>query len=187
MKNKDDQCLRWVIKASLFPAEVHPERTSKYPKDADDGLDFRGISFPTPLNQISYVESLNNIGINVIGYNEETQKFYPLHVTTMKGVPQVNALFLQKGDKSHYCFINNLSRLLYSQQNSNGNHYHYCARCLRGFSAEHVLHKHEENCSAAAGRPTRIERPEKGKNILKFKNYKHKAPDPWVIYYDFEQ
>lgn len=174
------------MKAALFPVEVHPGRTSKYPKDADDGLDFRGISFPTPLNQIPYVESLNNIGINVLGYNEETQEFHPLHVTTTKDVPQVNVLFLQKGDKSHYCLIKNLSRLLYSQQDSNGNHYHYCTRCLRGFSAEHVLHKHEENCSAAAGRPTRIEMPEKGKNILKFKNYKHKAPVPWVIYYDFE-
>ena len=100
MKNKDDQCLRWAIKAALFPAEVHPERTSKYPKDADEGLDFKGISFPTPLNQIPYVESLNNIGINVLGYNEETQKFHPLHVTTMNDVPQVNVLLLQKGNKS---------------------------------------------------------------------------------------
>ena len=119
VKNKDDECLRWTIKAALFPAEVHPERTSKYQKDADDGLDFRGISFPTPLNEIPYVESLNNIGMNVIGYNEETQKFHPLHVTTTKDVPQVNVLFLQKGNKSHYCLIKNLSRPLYSQQDSN--------------------------------------------------------------------
>ena len=111
VKNKDDQCLRWATKAATFPVEQNAERTSKYPKDADDGLDFRGILFLTPLNQISYVENLNKIGINVIGYNEGTQKFHPLHVTTMKEVPQVNVLFLQKGDKSHYCYVKSLSRL----------------------------------------------------------------------------
>ena len=119
------------MKVALFQVEQSAERTSKYPKDADDGLNFRGISFPTPLNQIPYVESLNNISINVIGYNGETQKFHPLHVTTMKDVPRVNVLFLQKDDKSHYCYIKSLSRLLYSQQDANGHHYHYCTRILR--------------------------------------------------------
>ena len=74
IKNKDDECLRWVLKAAKFPFEVHPERPSKYPKNADDSLDFTGISFPTPLREIPKVEQLNRVRINVFGYNEETQK-----------------------------------------------------------------------------------------------------------------
>ena len=54
VKNKDDQCLRWALWAALFPASQDPPRPSKYP--IDDGLDFTGISFPTPLNEIPKVE-----------------------------------------------------------------------------------------------------------------------------------
>ena len=75
VENKDDQCLRWAIKAALFPVEQNAERTSIYPKDADDGLHFIGISFPTPLNQIPYVESLNNIGIFV----NRAEKFFGIN------------------------------------------------------------------------------------------------------------
>ena len=46
-----------MIKAAKFPVEVHPERPSKYPKDADDGFDFTVISFPTPLKEIPKVEA----------------------------------------------------------------------------------------------------------------------------------
>ena len=31
------------MKAAKFPVEVHPERPSKYPKDANDGFDFTGL------------------------------------------------------------------------------------------------------------------------------------------------
>ena len=49
VKNKDNQCLRWVIKAAKFPVDEHAERPSKYP--TDDGLDFTGIPFPTLLHK----------------------------------------------------------------------------------------------------------------------------------------
>ena len=79
VKSYDDKCLRWSMKAALFSVEVHPERTSKYPKDEDDGLDFTGIPYPTPLSKIPYVERMNGIAINVIGYNAEKQKFHPVY------------------------------------------------------------------------------------------------------------
>ena len=65
IKNRDDECLRWSIRAALFPTDLtHPERTSRYP--TYDGLDFTGISFPTPLNQIKRVEKQNGLSINVL-------------------------------------------------------------------------------------------------------------------------
>ena len=86
----------------------------------------------------------------------------------------------------HYCYVKSLSALLCSQQQSRGHHVHYCVRCLRGFSSEHVLRKHEEHCRGVAGRPTRIEMPEKGKNTLKFQNFSRQVPVPWTINFDFE-
>ena len=87
--------------------------------------------------------------------------------------------------KSHYCYVKSLSALLRSQQQSN-NHVHYCKRCLKGYSSEHVLDKHVEHCKGTPGRPTRIEMPERGKNTLKFQQFNRQAPVPWVMYFDFE-
>ena len=140
IKNKDNKCLRWAMKAAKFPVEVHPERTSKYPKDIDDGFDFTGISFPTPLSEIPEVERLNNIAINVLNYNEKkkTDKINILYVSELEeeNVHKINLLHARKGDATHYCYVKSLSRLLYGQQQSNGHHYHYCVRCLKGFSVQ---------------------------------------------------
>ena len=133
VKNKDDQYLRWGLKAALFPVSKDPQRPSKYP--IDDGLDFTGISFPTPLNEIPKVEKLNNFAINVLSYDNKTKKVRILYVSEMEGenIPSYNFMLITKGSISHYCYIKNLSRLLYSQQYSEGHHYHYCVRCLQGF------------------------------------------------------
>ena len=137
------------MKAAKFPVQQNAERPSKYPKDADDGFNFAGISFPTPLNEIPEVERLNNISINVLGYNEKTEKIDILYVSGLEGenIPQINLLYLQKGTSSHYCLIKSIIRLLYSQQQSKTHRLHYCLRCLRAFSSERVLKKHETHTS----------------------------------------
>ena len=81
IKNKDDKCLRRVLKVAKFPVEVHPERSSKYPEDEEDGLEFTSISFPAPLREIPKVEQLNRVRINVFGYNSKTQKINILYVS----------------------------------------------------------------------------------------------------------
>ena len=85
IKNKDDRCLRWVMKAAKFPVKQNAERPSKYPKDTDNGFDFTGISFLTPLTEIPKVEAQNNARINVFGYDERTKKINILHVSEHEG------------------------------------------------------------------------------------------------------
>ena len=187
IKNKDDICLRWVMKAAKFPVRQNADRPSKYPKDTDDGFDFTGISFPTPLTEIPKVEAQNNARINVFGYDGRKQKINIRHVSEHEGegALEVNTLLMQKDMKSHYCYVKSLNALLRSQQQSD-NHVHYCKRCLKGFSSEHVLRNHVEHCKSSAGRPTRIEMPQKGKNTLKFQNFSRQSSVPWVMYFDFE-
>ena len=172
------------IEGPLFPFNKDPQRPSKYP--TDDGLDFTGISFPTPLNEIPKVEKLNNIAINVLSYDNKTKEVNILYVSEMDGenIPSDNFMLIKRGFLSHYCYIKNLSRLLYSQQHSEGNHYHYCVRCLQGFSTQAVFAKHRTLCCGASSRPTRIEMPEKGKNTLQFQNYQRQMKAPYVIYAD---
>ena len=61
VKNQDNDCLRWTLCAALFPADIHPERTTKYP--LNDNLNFKGVDAPTPLSQITRVENQNNLAI----------------------------------------------------------------------------------------------------------------------------
>ena len=68
VKNRDNQCLRWALRAALFPAPrgTQVSRTSSYP--TEDGLNFTGIDFPTPVSQIDRLERQNlNLAINVFG------------------------------------------------------------------------------------------------------------------------
>ena len=55
IKNDDDHCLRYTLRAALFPTNNHPERLSSYTKD--DGLNFKKVESPTPVSQISKVET----------------------------------------------------------------------------------------------------------------------------------
>ena len=186
VKNRDNECLRWALRSAIYQVTIHPERPSKYP--TDDGLEFTGISFPTPLNEISEVEKLNNIAINVLNFDNKAKKVGILCVSEMKGenIPSYNLMLLTKGSASHYCYIKNLSRLLYGQQHSEGHHYHYCVRCLQGFSSQTVFQKHTTLCRGSSSRPTRIDMPEKGKSTLKFQNHQRQMKAPYVIYADFE-
>ena len=72
IQNRDDQCLRWSIRAALYPAQKvkNSIRTSSYP--TEDGLNFAGMDFPTPVSQIDKVERQNpNLAINVFGWENE--------------------------------------------------------------------------------------------------------------------
>ena len=111
-----------------------------------------------------------------------------LYVSEMTGenIPSCNVMLLTKDSASHYYYIKNLSRLLYGQQHSEGHHYHYCVRCLQGFSLQTAFQKHTALCRGTSSRPTRIDMPEKGKNILKFQNHQRQMKAPYVIYADFE-
>ena len=69
---RDNQCLRWAIRAALFPAPRgrNPQRPSSYP--TNDGLNFTGIDFQTAVSEIDKLEKQNpNIAINVFGWEKD--------------------------------------------------------------------------------------------------------------------
>ena len=57
IQNRDNECLRWAIRAALFLSRGDMRRTSSYP--TQDGLNFTGIDFPTPVSQIGRLERQN--------------------------------------------------------------------------------------------------------------------------------
>ena len=92
-KNRDNQCLRWALRAALFPASRGRNliRPLSYP--TEDGLNFTGIDFPTPVSQIGKLERQNpNLAINVFGCGEKEQVI--VHRLSEKDgeIPRINLM-----------------------------------------------------------------------------------------------
>ena len=64
---KDNQCLRWAIRAALFPTEKGKKTTRPGSYPINDGLNFSEIDFPTPVSQINRLEKQNpNLAIQCV-------------------------------------------------------------------------------------------------------------------------
>ena len=183
VKNRDDQCLRWALRAALFPVQVHVDRPGSY--QVEDGLDFTGIDFPTPLHQISRVERLNNLTNNVFGWRNYKTVIIRVSEVEDPNVRRINLMLLTGRNTTHYYYIKSLSRLLHSEYDA-GRRIHFCERCLQGFSSERVLNDQLFYCRGVKGRPVRTKMPKEGENTLFFENYENQMKKTWVIYADFE-
>ena len=184
VKNKDNECLKWALRAALFPPKdgVHPERPSKYPKN--DGINYKGIDFPTPVKQIDKLEKQNpNLAINVFGWEKDTVIIHRIS-TKEKNVPRINLMLIESREKQHYCWVKRESALLFDKARKHKTF--HCMRCLTRFTRAHTLVEHEKYCNGVNGRPTKIDMPEEGENILAFQNYQKQMKAPYVIYADFE-
>ena len=185
VKNKDNQCLKWALRAALFPPKdgKDPQRPSKYSKN--DGINYAGIDFPTPVKQIDRLEKQNGkLAINVFGWENDTVIVHRISRKEPK-VPRINLMLIESGKIQHYCYVKRESALLFDQS-KNRNAKHYCMLCLTGFSRADLLVDHKKHCNGVNGRPTKIDMPEEGDNILAFKNYQKQMKAPYVIYADFE-
>ena len=99
-------------------------------------------------------------------------------------VPRINLMLIESGEIQHYCFVKRESALLFDKAINNKTF--YCMMCLTRFTRAHLLEDHKKYCNGVNGRPTRIEMPEEGKNILSFQHYHKQMKAPYVIYADFE-
>ena len=166
VKNRDDHCLRWALRVALAylrwaypPPPHHPERPRWYP--TEDGLNFQGIDAPTPISQIPKVEKLNNLAINVFGWDKGVT-VYRLSAQP-DGMPRINLLQIEKAGKFHYTWIKDLNRLL-RDQSKHKERKHFCERYLHGYTREDLLEAHRPDCRGIAQTAVRVEMPEKGKN-----------------------
>lgn len=182
IRNEDQKCFLWSILAALHPVPVHPERVYHY-KNYENDLNMGDIEFPVSIEKIEKFEKLNNISVNVLGFEEG--EIFPLHLTKLpNGNNEVDLLYLANEEKSHYCLIKNLNRFLGSTTKCHSKRY-YCRRCLHGFIRQDLLNEHRPYCDKFEFQ--KVTYPEEGKNdILTFKDYEKLIPVPFVIFADFE-
>ena len=181
IQNWDNQCLRWALRAHLFPAPRgrNPIRPSSYP--TEDVLNFAGIDFPTPVSQIDRLERQNeNLAINVFGW-EKGQVV--VHRISEKGgeTPRINLMLIKQGENTHYSLVKRLSALLYDQNRHNESK-HFCKRCLHGYSRRELLERHKPECKGLLKSPTRTDMPKQGENKMTFKNFYKQMKAPYVVY-----
>ena len=158
IQNTDNQCLRWALRAALFPARrgLKVTQTSSYP--TNDGLDFTGIDFPTPVSQIDRLERQNpNIAINVFGWDKGQVLVHRIS-EKQGGTPRINLMITKQDENTYYSYVKRLSALLYDQNRHNESK-HFCERCLHGFSRKELLERHKLECKGLLKTPTRTEMP----------------------------
>ena len=185
MKNEDNRCFIWCVLRALYPVKSGKNRIDKTLKSKIETLNTTGIEYPVSLPDIKKFECLNsNISITVFGYNE-TDKVYPLRISEYSNRScKIKLLLIEKGGVSHYCLINEFSRLVSSQVSKHKEKSYICDNCLNPFPKEESLNKHKEYCST--NECIKINMPKKEKSILKFKNYCNSEKVPFIIYADME-
>ena len=123
------------------------------------------------------------LSINVYHHNN-SYKIYPLSITKDEKKHHIDLLLLKEKEKTHYCLIKDLWRLVGKQVTKNCKKKYLCKMCLNSFPCEKVLSDHKNYCGL--NKPAKVILPNKANNIVEFKNYNHSMKAPFAIYADFE-
>ena len=143
-------------------------------------LDYRGINFPMKARDYEIVEERFNINVNAFGYEN---KVFPLYVSKKSNEQVLNVLLISNEEKSHYVFIKDFNRLMYSEVKTKNQHKkHFCMSCLQNFTTKEILNNHRERCLLI--NETQAVKYETG--TIKFKNFDKQIPIPFEIYADTE-
>lgn len=195
-KNIDECCFKWAILARHASGNNRCRVDVNYFNE-EHRYDFSGLSFPTPISEISIFEKRNNnTTVNVYGLkfvkSEMKHVVYPLRVVDSEKSNHFDLLVLECGEKSHYTYISNFSRLVRKQKTLHEGRLFICKRCFTGFdeqikksrlSGKAALEQHMQICGL--NKPIFPILPPEG-STLKFKAWEKAQRVPFVIYADFE-
>ena len=182
IKNEDQKCFAYCLIYHLNQSKIknNPQRVSIY-KQYENTVDFTGIEFPVSIKDIPKIEKMNNISINVFGY--ELNSTFPIFISENQTGNSINLLLISKDEKRHYVYIKDFNRFMYNKTKHNCKK-HFCIHCLQCFSTKEILDNHLENC-LIINKKQNIVMPKLGSKIY-FKHYYKMLKNPFVIYCDFE-
>ena len=162
----------------LNPQDKHPEKIKKQDKEIGKTLDYRGINFPMKARDYEIVEERFNINVNVFGYGN---RVFPLYVSKKFNEQVLNVLLIKnENNESHYVFIKDFNRLMYSQiKTKNAHKRHFCMSRLHNFTTKEILNSHKERCLLI--NDTQAVKYET--ETIKFKNFNKQIPPPFKSKY----
>lgn len=185
VRNTDNQCFKYAILSALYPVSRNANRVSNY-KPYSKVLKFDGIGFPVKIKDIGKFERLNdNISVNVYMYDEKNGgNVLTLRMTRAVKANHIHLMLLTHNEKSHYCWIKDMSRLLSSQISNNANRVYFCDRCLNHFGSIDLVAAHKVYCLKQNEHA--VVMPTEQNCTVRFKNYNHKLKVPFIVYADIE-
>ena len=144
IKNKYLKCFIWCHIRLINPTNNHPERINNKDKEIASALDYSGIDFPMKTHDYELVEERFEMNVNVFCYEN---KVYPIYISKKSNTQILNALLITSEEKSHYVFIKDFDRLMYSKAKTKTQHKKYfCMACLQNFTTEEILSNHKKQC-----------------------------------------
>ena len=188
IKNEDQKCFAYCLLYHLHQNEIknNPQRVSNY-KQYENTVDFTDINFPVSIKDIPKIEKMNNIAINVFGYENKTT--FPAFLSASQTENPLNLLLIsnegssERGVKRHYTYIKDFNRFMYKKTKHHCKK-HFCISCLQCFSTKEILNSHTKNC-LIINKKQNIIMPKFGSKVF-LKNYFKMIKSPFVIYCDFE-
>ena len=98
----------WLIN----PQNRNAERINKRNKKIAANLNYSDIVFPFDINDYEKNEDRFQMQVNVFGHEN---KVYPLYISKKSHTQTLNLWLITEKDKSHYIFIKDFNRLMYSK------------------------------------------------------------------------
>ncbi|CAB4382040.1 unnamed protein product [Rhizophagus irregularis] len=189
--NDDDKCFQWAILAALHPVEKNAERISKY-KEYVNELNFEGIKFPVQADEVilrRFERQNPTIALCICEWRDH--RLCPIYVTDRNdtdGRKIIDLILISNGEKQHYCWIKNMSRLV-NKRTKNEHATFVCRWCISHFTHQQEIHdKHVAICRGLKKTPQADRMPsvKKGNDIYEFKNWKRRMQVPYYFVADFE-
>ena len=168
----------WCHIRMLNPQNRNAERTNKEDKKIAANLNHSEIAFSLDINDYEKIEDKFQMQVNVFGYEN---KIYPLYISKKSYNQTLNLLLITEKDKSHYVFIKDFNRLMFSKTKHKDKK-HFCMSCLQNFSTKEILNNHRKQCLLING--CQAVNYESG--IIKFINYNKQIPILFKTYADTE-
>ena len=173
IRNKDNKYFLWCHVAHLNLVDNHSTRVNR------EDRRIASIDFPVSEKNYSKIEDKSGININVFSYDDST--IYPIYISNKNFNNNMDLLLIFSGDISHYVFIKDFNRLMFSRT-KNKNKKYFCRRSLQCFSSENISINHKENCLVINGKQS----VKLNGGSICFKNYSRQIPAPFKTYVDFE-
>ena len=96
--------------------------------------------FPLYINDYEKIEGRFQMQVNVFVYEN---KVYPLYISKKSYDQMLNLLLITEKDKSHYVFIKDFNRLMFSRTKHKDKK-HHCMSCLQSFTTKEILSNHKK-------------------------------------------
>ena len=142
LKNKDHKYLMWCHIRLINRTDSHTERINKEDNKIAAKLNYSNIEFPLNVNDYELIEDRFSMNVNVFGYK---YKVHPLYVSKKSHTQALNLLLITQESKSHYVFIKDFNKLMYSST-KHKERKHYCMHCLQNSTRDEILDNHKKQC-----------------------------------------